>query len=88
MSKSVKFAKRRQARAGAVRPVTGFARAYMVSRVVVGAGDGRRVADLLPCKAARIEAGAQIKRFLFSDDGSFHKAKRRGDKAIALTGLA
>lgn len=88
MSKSVKFAKRRQARTGAVRPVIGFARAYMVSRVVVGAGDSRRVADLLPCKVARIEAGSQIKRFLFPDDGSFHKAKRRGDKAMALTGLA
>lgn len=88
MSKSMKFAKRRQTRAGAARPMIGFARAYMVSRVIVGAGDSRRVADLLPYKAARIEAGAQIKRFLFPDDGSFHKAKRRGDKAMAMISLA
>ncbi len=88
MSKIVKFAKRRQTRVSAARPVIEFARAYMIARVIVGAGDSRRVADLLPCKAARIEAGAQIKRFLFPNDGSFHKAKRRGDKAVALTRLA
>ena len=88
MSMSVQFAKRRHVRAGKARSIVGFARAYMIARVIVGAGDSRRVADLLPCKAARIEAGAQIKRFLFPDDGSFHKAKRRGDKALTLTGQA
>lgn len=88
MSKTVRFAKRRQTRVSAARPEIGFARTYMVSRVIVGAGDSRRVAELLPCKAARIEAGARIKRFLFPDDGSFHKANRRGDKAVALTRLA
>lgn len=60
----------------------------LISRVILGAGNSRRVAELSPRKFDRIEAAKQLKRFLFPDNGSFHKAKRRGERALALAGGA
>lgn len=58
----------------------------MIARVVLGSGAARRVAQLKPGRLDRIEASKQLKRFLFPDNGSYHKAKRRGERALALAG--
>ena len=56
----------------------------MIARVVVGAGSSRRVFALDPARDARRSAASDIKRFLFPSDGSYHKAKRRGDRALSV----
>jgi len=55
----------------------------MIARIVVGSGSSRTVVSTSRDRDERRSLGAAIKRHLFPSDGAYHKAKRRGQRALA-----
>jgi hypothetical protein len=58
-------------------------RTNRIARVVVGSGRDRFVYPLSTDLARRMTAGSRLNEFLFPSPGSYHKAKRRGARALA-----
>lgn len=63
-------------------------RCNRVSRIVIGSGSGRHVFALDRDWGALHAAAADITRFLFPTPGRLHKARRRGERALAAHGAA
>jgi hypothetical protein len=54
-------------------------------KIVVNSGSARKCFDVLPSRDARRDVARTLKSFLFPSNGSFHKAKRRGERALAMS---
>lgn len=52
--------------------------------VVVNRGNSRKTLTIGSGRSDRIGAATDIKRFLFPTNGAYHKAKRRGERALQV----
>lgn len=55
----------------------------MIARIVVGSGSRRTVVTVPTDRDVRRDLAGRIKRALFPTNAGYHRAKRRGDRALA-----